>query len=255
MKKYTFPKGLRISSLRERKEFYEKEFNEKKAKSWLNFVNRDVVVLDLGSDSGIYKKGTRPRDKKSMLYFEKKKIKQELRKKLLSYLPEDAYYDRNIYDTKGKIISQELIFDLDPENIECENCANYKNIYSFCPDCFNEVKRQTAKLYKELSKKFRRLKIVYSGRGFHIHVIDKKAYIMSFKERKKLTKSLLKKGYAIDEWVSEGNIDLVRLPYSLHGLVSRIVTPLTLAQLKNITLESHKINPEFLNKNENRNKK
>jgi DNA primase catalytic subunit len=37
-------------------------------------------------------------------------------------------------------------------------------------------------------------------------------------------------GYPIDEWVTTGGMRLIRLPYSLHGMVSRIVVPLSIRQ-------------------------
>jgi DNA primase catalytic subunit len=33
-------------------------------------------------------------------------------------------------------------------------------------------------------------------------------------------------GFEIDEWVTAGEMRLIRLPYSLNGLVSRIAVPL-----------------------------
>jgi len=39
-------------------------------------------------------------------------------------------------------------------------------------------------------------------------------------------------GYPIDEWVTTGGMRLIRLPYSLHGMVSRVVVPLTIGQLE-----------------------
>ncbi len=249
MQNYQFPEGMRISSIKEREAYYRKEFTrkeEKRIKKWLKDYKKPVITMDLGTDSGIYKKGYEKLYKKSMIYFEKKIIINELKKNLLKYLPEDAYYARNMYDEKGKWIAQELAFDLDPENISCDKCNEYKNVYSFCPRCFEKVRRQAIRLYKLMSKRFKKVKIVYSGRGFHIHVFDKKGFEMSFKERRKLTRMLLKKGFAIDEWVTNGHIDLIRLPYSLHGLISRKVLPLTLKQLERFNIDSKLTKPKFV---------
>jgi DNA primase catalytic subunit len=73
-------------------------------------------------------------------------------------------------------------------------------------------------------KTFRKADVTYSGRGFHVKVPDKKASKLNFKERAELAKKFSK--YPIDPWVSRGYIRLMRLPYSLNGLVSRIVVPL-----------------------------
>ena len=93
------------------------------------------------------------------------------------------------------------------------------------------VKEETIKLYEELEKTFSNMKIVYSGRGFHIHILDKQAYTLSYRQKQKLAKRLKQKGFLIDEWVTTGGMRLIRLPYSLHGMVSRIVLPIDAAEL------------------------
>jgi DNA primase catalytic subunit len=68
------------------------------------------------------------------------------------------------------------------------------------------------------------MKIVYSGRGFHPR-LDRDT--MSWSYRKEGVGQELKNlGYLIDEWVTTGGMRLIRLPYSLCGMVSRIVLPL-----------------------------
>lgn len=226
-KEYKF----RPSALNERESFYEREFSIKKLKSWFK-KNRislpQLCALDAGTETGII------RDKKwkgSMFFFPF----SELRKKIKKYIPEDVYYDRNKYQNPegflkklkhGKFISQELVFDLDADNIKCK-CKKKEKI---CNNCLKQVFTETLKLKKELERDFRDLRIVYSGRGFHIHVLDKKAYLLTLNERRALSKKFSK--YPIDPWVSGGYIELVRLPYSLNGLVSRKVIPLEKSKLK-----------------------
>jgi DNA primase catalytic subunit len=40
------------------------------------------------------------------------------------------------------------------------------------------------------------------------------------------------RGFAIDEWVTIGEMRLIRLPFSLNGLVSRVVTPLLKSEVE-----------------------
>jgi len=94
------------------------------------------------------------------------------------------------------------------------------------------VKDETAKLYEELEKRFLDMRIVYSGRGFHIHVFDKETFTWSYRKRKGLAKKLKAEGFLIDEWVTSGGMRLIRLPYSLHGMVSRIVVPVDVKELE-----------------------
>jgi len=220
MKKREF----RASSLQERKEFYEKEFNIEKVKKWF-FDNgmqlSQLCALDAGSETGIII------DKKlkgEMLYFPF----SELKKKIKKYIPEDLYYDRNIYENPNailrtlqfdKFLLQELVFDIDADNIICD-CEKAE----LCDPCITKTFRWAKKMKKELEKDFDDVKLVYSGRGFHVHILDKRAFKLSVNERIKLNKKF--SDYPIDPWVSKGHIRLIRMPYSLNGLVSRKVIPI-----------------------------
>ncbi len=255
VKRHRFPAGLRPSTLEERKLFYEEEFNEKKAREWI----RSFVKVDTGRDSGIVKPGLKP--ELIML-----KPWRNLRERLLYYLPEDVYYDRNSYSSLnlclhcniffGKIgdkycwwvcrnaISQELAFDVDPENINLSKSR--PSIYSFTEEEFNEARLITIELIEWLGQYFRHIFPIFSGRGFHVVVKDEHAVRLSMKEREALIEALPERiRKAIDPWVTRGNIRLLRLPYSLHGLVSRICMPLSKRDLEKEDL-LHRFKPKFL---------
>ena len=234
---------FRISTLSERKEFYDREFSVAKVKAWFRKNNLQLPQLcsvDAGSESGII---LDKKNKNTMLYFKF----SELQKKIRKYLPEDIYYDRNRYKNPDKIlktlefnnlnnrVSEELVFDIDIDNLGLKgknklNDPNLKKLYEIA-----------LKMRKELlNMGFKKIGIVYSGRGFHVHVFDKKASLLSVKQRDELNKKLI--NYPIDPWVSRGYIRLIRMPYSLHGLVSRAVTPLNV----NKGFEIKKMIPRFL---------
>ena len=134
------------------------------------------------------------------------------------------------------------MFDIDPENISCPNCGTLgermaeKSMYRFCYICFKRAAIQTAKLYGILKEKgYNNLEVIYSGRGFHICLEDPDAYRLSFEERDKLSKWVKDDcKIPIDPWVTRGGTRLARLPYSLHGLVGKIVTPISIAELTRI---------------------
>src|SRR5207244_8103797 len=88
------------------------------------------------------------------------------------------------------------------------------------------AQEQALGLVDELSHSFGELRIVYSGRGFHVHVLDEDAFFWTPKRRLKLTRSLAHRGYLMDDWVTGGAMRLIRLPHSLNGLVSRVARPL-----------------------------
>ena len=84
---------FKSSSLKERKEFYENEFNIKKVKSFLKQLpyKPQFFVIDEGSETKIIKDKSKL---KKLLYFRPNLTLNELRKKLIKYLPEDVYYIR-----------------------------------------------------------------------------------------------------------------------------------------------------------------
>jgi DNA primase catalytic subunit len=57
------------------------------------------------------------------------------------------------------------------------------------------------------------------------------------------------KGFGIDTWVTEGEMRLIRLPYSLHGMVSRIAIPLDKKEIERFNpILDEKCIPKFLQK-------
>jgi DNA primase catalytic subunit len=178
-------------------------------------------------------------------------VLEDVKKYILEFNPEGVYYDRNIYSPEGSIKGQELAFDLDPENViseeELKERMERKQGLSFTIEEFERVKQETIRLFTGLEKIFEEMKIVYSGRGFHIHVFDKEAYNWNRETRKELAENLRDNGAPIDTWVTTGGSRLIRLPYSLNGLVSRIVLPLTLKEVKSFNpLTDERCIPRFL---------
>ncbi|MDD5503180.1 MAG: DNA primase [Candidatus Thermoplasmatota archaeon] len=250
---YRLPRSMRYSTLEERKEFYEKEFDISSLRSWLKFrPGQTVFAMIPGRHTGIAPPEYISVKDNTILIDEYSGL-EEVRDYLLQYLPEGAYYDRNVYrdiavcakcgksykncwNCKG-FLGQELAFDIDPENVKCpyhgtgEERMKIGQGLGFCMYEFKGARRKAAELYEELEKQFAQLRLVYSGRGFHIHVLDESAYKFTRNERKALAYKIAEK-YPIDTWVTEGGSRLIRLPYSLHGMVSRICTPLKVSNLK-----------------------
>lgn len=221
---------FRPSTLEERKEFYEKEFSVKKTMHWFGSKKPQLIAIDAGTDTNALKNKSW-KDSLFYCYFE------ELEEKIKKYIPEDIYYDRNIYKkpklrfkrlehydflSDKNITGQELIFDIDADNITCTHPKNQ----SVCNACLKKAWLQTQKLQRELKSlhNLKKTRIIYSGKGFHLHVQDKHTYSLTKQERIKLATKL--RHYPIDPWVSEGNIELVRLPFSLNATVSRITLPI-----------------------------
>jgi DNA primase catalytic subunit len=238
MVQYSLPAGMRYATLEERKRFYAEEFDLSKMAAWfgerLAYVKFAVII---GRHTRVFPEEY-AEDADTTIIIDEYKNLTEVRDQILKFLPESAYYDRNIYDENDHKTGQELAFDLDPENITCsihgslaEKMKRGQGL-SFCKLELEMVKEQALSLHEYLEKEYSQVRIVYSGRGFHIHVFDEEAYGFGEKKRRQIARSVKKKGFAIDEWVTLGEMRLIRLPFSLHGLVSRIVLPLEKSELE-----------------------
>jgi len=238
LRRYALPGGMRYATLRERREFYRKEFDLGKVAEWFE-DRKGKVVFDviIGRHTKIFPKKYRE-DASTTIIIDEYEDLEDVRTQILEFLPEAVYYDRNLYGSEGKILGQELAFDLDPENLTCpihgtlEEKMGRRQGLSFCELELEMVKDETAKLYEELEKRFSDMRVVYSGRGFHIHVFDEDTFTWSYRKRKALAKKLKGEDFLIDEWVTSGGMRLIRVPYSLHGMVSRIVIPVEAKELE-----------------------
>lgn len=252
-KKLEFPMCMIPSSLEERNQFYKKEFNLDNVKDWLKNYPPMVFSVIIGRYTQIFpREYSRIKDNTIVIY--DYRDLEDLKDYILQYRPESVYYDRSLYRNRknchlcGKkkpdcwscdgFFGQELALDLDVENVYCPihgepELRVKKNDYvSFCEFDLQLIKEKTIELIDELESEFNKIRASYSGRGYHIHILDSIAFKMSRKERKEFAKQIGEK-FPIDEWVTEGDSHLIRLPFSLNGLVSRIVLPLNKKQLEN----------------------
>jgi DNA primase catalytic subunit len=237
MARYYLPRGMRYATLEERKQFYSEEFSLAKVQDWLEQHRGKVeFAVVIGRHTKICPEKYRE-DIGTTIIIDNIQSLSEMRDYLTEFLPEAVYYDRNVYDRKARKIGQELAFDLDPENMTCpihgtlaDKMRQHQGL-SFCKLELEMAKEQTLSLYEHLEAQFSSIKIVYSGRGFHIHVFDLEAYALSTQKRRQLARKIKEKGFGIDEWVTAGDMRLIRLPYSLHGIVSRIVIPVEKSEL------------------------
>jgi DNA primase catalytic subunit len=235
---YYLPEGMRYTTLEERKEFYLKEFNLKKAEEWFTCGwGKTKFAVIIGRHTKIYPPKYRE-DASTTIIIDEYQNLQDVRHQVLEFLPEAVYYDRNIYNQDDRKVGQELAFDLDPENITCPvhgslaDKMKRQQGLSFCRLELEMVQREAVGLFSFLEKRFSDVRVVYSGRGFHLHIMDPKTYTLSAEERVDLAGQAKQAGFHIDEWVTSGEMRLIRFPYSLNGLVSRIVLPLTKQELE-----------------------
>jgi DNA primase catalytic subunit len=255
MIRYLLPAGMRYASLADRGIFYRQDFDLKLVKEWLSpleSLGTVAFAVIMGRHTHIFREEY-AEDASTTILIDKYKNLEDVNAQILEFLPEAVYYDRNLYGTTGKNVGQELAFDLDPENLTCpihgtlEDKMRRNQGLGFCEIELEMVKEETVKLYERLQRLFSELKIVYSGRGFHVHVFDKETLAWKRHVRSKLARKLTKEGFLIDEWVTSGGTRLIRLPYSLHGMVSRIVLPITIDELSGFNpVTDKRCLPKFL---------
>ena len=241
---------MRISSLGERREFYSHEFSLTRIRDWFRVWRSPIVfAVVIGRHTGISSMKYR-RERGRTIVIDEYESLSEMRNYLIDFMPESAYYDRNVYKDwdqarqlendptqLGSSFGQELVFDIDPENFTCpihgtpeEKMRRHQGL-SFCRLEFQLAQQEAAQLIEILSRNFSEISLVYSGRGFHIHIRDEETAFWNRKKRLALVRSLTKRGLVMDEWVPSGGMRLIRLPYSLNGLVSRVVIPLAKNEL------------------------
>lgn len=247
------PKGMRYAKLEERKIFYTLEFDTQKVQEWFgNRFDKTKFAVIMGKHTKIYLEQYKE-DAETTIIIDEYQSLSDIQDQILDFLPEAVYYDRNIYNTDDRIVGQELAFDLDPENVTCPVHGSLADRMernqglSFCELELDIVRKEAIELYEYLQSQFSDLRTIYSGRGFHLHVLDKDAYALSTAERLRIAKEVKGRGFHIDEWVSSGEYRLIRLPYSLNGLVSRIVLPLKKEELESFdAVHDSRCLPKFL---------
>jgi len=246
-----FPMCMRFSSLEERVKFYREEFNLQSVKEWTKDHPSIVFAVILGRYTHIFPREY-ARIYKDTVVIDEYRDLSDLKEYILQYRPEGAYYDRNVYSKReicadcmksdsgcwdcDNFLGQELAFDMDVENVECplhgdlDQRMERNDQTSFCEYDLFTLRENVVDLIDELKPEFKKMKVTYSGRGFHVHIFDEKAYQIPRKERGELADQI-GKNFPIDEWVTEGESHLIRLPFSLNALVSRIVLPLEIKEL------------------------
>jgi DNA primase catalytic subunit len=237
-----FPRGMRPSTLKERRTYYSSEFDVENLSEWIGARRGHLkFAMILGRHTGIFLP-ERARNKNDVIMIDDWRNARDVRSYALDYLPEGLYYDRNRYEDVTECArcrkdstrcsscqnfsGQQLAFDLDPENVDCPYHGHIGQKMqrggglSFCMYEFKAVRRQAYELRSEQRRHFDKVSVVYSGRGFHVVVDDDEGYALTTTQRRALARQVARR-YDIDEWVTVGSSRLMRLPYSLNALVSR----------------------------------
>ena len=225
-------------SLRERYRFY-RSFDARAAFSWARSItSTPIFAINPGYSTRIVHPRLRHLLDRNVrtIWLRNVRSPEDLHRRVLKYLPEGVYYWRNVVSDPTlcercpikfirrrnlcancpNFLGQELMFDIDPERLPSSD--------------FSHLKRTVADLYDALSERFSDLRIVFSGRGFHIHVLDPDAFLLSPFERMHLMEEF--REYGVDVPVTAGGVSLARLPYTLNGRSGFVVTPVNREELE-----------------------
>lgn len=236
------------SRLEQRKLFYEQEFSFEKIQSFFPLMPQ-FLVFDFGSKSRVSK-----HPQKSVELLPPSLPHELLKERAMRDVPESIHYDRNLYkDPKTctsclqfsrcfscpfeNFLGQELVFDIPAAQVKCVSCKHGQ----MCPSCIDLAYRHALRLRDELLQHFESVRVVVTGDGAQVHVADHAARVLSFENRMHLYKQF---EHRFPIKIPDGPEDrLSRLPYSLNGVTSRKVVPLT----SNMDpVSSEKVLPSFL---------
>jgi DNA primase catalytic subunit len=259
---------MRIASVSERIEFYSREFSLAEIRDWFRGWQSPIVfAVVIGRHTRIAPRKYF-RERARTIVIDEYEGLSEIKNYLIDFRPESVYYDRNVYKDwdqarsvgndatrLGRAFGQELVFDIDPENFTCpihgtlEDKMRKHQGLSFCRLELQLARQEAVQLVEMLSRRFTQINLIYSGRGFHIHIADEETVFWNQKKRLALVRSLTKKGFVMDEWVPAGGMRLIRLPYSLNGLVNRVATPLRKSELGVFDpITDERTRPKFLSR-------
>ena len=233
--------NVRPSTLSEREAFY-RRFSARKAFAWARSIApHPVFAVNLGWYTGLVKPGLERYLKRGIrtIYLYGVNSPKELRRKLLRYLPESVYYWRNVVSDADlcrgcalkfnrevplcfhcpNFLGQELMFDIDP--------VRHGERYGYSD--FLRARFATLRLVDALLERFSKVSVVFSGRGFHIHVGDPDAFCLSPLTRRRVAEEL--GDPLLDIPVTYGSVSLARLPYTLNALVNAVAVPVNIKKL------------------------
>lgn len=233
---------MRPSSLEERERFY-RRFPARKALRWAKSISyKPVFAVNLGWYTRIVRPDLKhylERDVRT-IYLRSVESPHALRRKLLRYLPESVYYWRNILSDPSKCFGCSLKFNRrEPLCFHCPNFLGQELMFDVDPvrhgedyryEDFLRARSVTIRLVDRLLERFSKILVVFSGRGFHIHVRDPEAFLLSPAKRLELIRELNEP--SLDVPVTYGSVSLARLPYTLNALVNAVVVPVSVKKLE-----------------------
>ncbi len=168
---------FREATLAERKLYYTKEWSPKKLPE---FLIQSLENREFGFDHT----GEGPSDRKNVFL-----DLRDLEDYIKATAPYAVYSSVALYDEPGEMagwLGAELVFDIDAKDLPLRKCSHEHG--KVCPICLEDAKelaRDTLIVLKE-DFGFEDVHVVYSGRGYHIRVLDEWALELDSKVRERI---------------------------------------------------------------------
>ncbi|AFK21865.1 DNA primase catalytic subunit PriS [Pyrococcus sp. ST04] len=168
---------LREVTPEERSEFYKKEWSSRDIP---RFIVDTLEMREFGFDHT----GEGPSDRKNQ-YHDIRDLEDYIR----ATSPYAVYSSVALYERPAEMegwIGAEVVFDIDAKDLPLKRCDHEPG--TVCPICLNDAKelaKDTLIILKE-ELGFNDVHVIYSGRGFHIRVLDEWALKLDSKARERI---------------------------------------------------------------------
>ncbi|AIS32093.1 DNA primase catalytic subunit PriS [Methanobacterium formicicum] len=185
---------LKPATPNERRQYYREEWDVKNVP---DFIRNTLIQREFGFDHI----GRGPNDRYRVF-----RNSDDLRKFMRVRTPFAAYSSVAFYNNpkrRGGWIKAELVFDVDAKDIPIRTCG----CDNVCEICLNQAKDIVMGLLDTLQGDLglKNINVVYSGRGYHIRVLDDAVMAMDSDVRSQIVKYLV-------------GADVPRSEYSSHGM-------------------------------------
>ncbi|WP_297497536.1 DNA primase catalytic subunit PriS [Thermococcus sp.] len=170
---------LREVSKEERKLYYRDEWDADKIP---DFILNTLELREFGFDHT----GEGPSDRKNV-YSDSRDLEDYVK----ATAPYAVYSSVALYENPERMEGwkgAELVFDIDAKDLPLRRCQNEHPSGQVCPICLEDAKelaRDTVVILRE-DFGFENVHIIYSGRGYHIRVLDDWALRLDTKAREKI---------------------------------------------------------------------
>ncbi|AEC51628.1 DNA primase small subunit [Pyrococcus sp. NA2] len=168
---------LREVTKEERREFYSNEWS---AKQIPKFILDTLDMREFGFDHD----GEGPSDRKNQYH-----DVRDLEDYIKATYPYAVYSSVALYEKPKEMegwMGAELVFDIDAKDLPLRRCDHEPG--KVCPICLNDAKeiaRDTVIILRE-ELGFEDIHVIYSGRGYHIRVLDEWALKLDSKSRERI---------------------------------------------------------------------